>query len=212
MDRHTGSISYTLAARLVVLAAAIALPVSSTCAKPQFELTRLQQNNLSNGKVLVDVHVARSGSGGAIKAVIDIPVRPEFLWNILLDCDRAPQFLKRLESCRVLKTDRRGRWDLREHRVRINWLIPQLRCVIRSEYVTHRTIRFERTGGDLRALTGAWTFHPIATGTRLFYEVDVETGLALPRQWVRSLLLSDVASTLRALRLEALRRQRTSHR
>ena len=194
------------------LLVSVAILVSGASAKPQFDLTRKQRSNLSSGMVLVDVTVARSGSGGIIKAAIDIPVRPEFLWNILVDCDRAPQFLARLESCRVLKTGRRGNWDLREHRVRLNWLIPQLRCVIRSESVTHRSIRFERASGDLRALSGTWVFHPIANGTRLFYEADVETGLTLPRQWVRSLLLSDVASTLRALRNEALRRQRTSRR
>ena len=109
-----------------------------------------------------------------------------------------------------IKTGRNGRWDLREHRVRLNWPFPRLRCVIRSEYVAYRSIRFERSSGDLRTLDGIWVFHPIRAGTRLFYTVDVDTGYALPRQWVRSFLQSDVKSTLRALRTEALRRQRLS--
>ena len=192
---------------VVVLIVATVAVVSSAAAKPQFDLTKRQRLGLSSGGVLVEVAVTNSGSGGVIRAVVDVPVKPEFLWGILTDCRRAPQFLKRLESCRILKQGGNGLWDLREHRVRLNWLFPQLRCVIRSEYVAYQTIRFERASGDLRALSGVWRFQRISEGTRLFYEVDVETGFPLPRQWVRSMLVSDVENTLQAVRKEALRRR-----
>lgn len=173
----------------------------------QESLTQNQRAKLATGAVLIDVSLEKSGSEARVRAVLDIPVSTKVIWNVLLDCERAPQFLTGLESCRILKMSRDGLWDLREHRVRWSWFFPEMQCIVRSDYVVNRVIRFRRTGGDLRSLKGNWTFQEIHAGdaTRLFYESHIDPGWVLPGGLTRSVLLQDVPIMLRALRREAIR-------
>ena len=166
-----------------------------------------QLGRLNTGKVLVNISFDQTGSGARIKAVLDVPASVRSLWRVILDCERAPEFLTGLEGCRVLKKDRKGRWDLREHRVRWLWFLPELRCIVRSEYKIHRSIKFQSAGGDMSDLDGRWVFQPIRNGraTRLYYDARVDPGIQLPRAIAHSLLQSGMETTLIALRREAIR-------
>ena len=181
--------------------------LSATEAEARSLLSREQLGRLNTGKVLIDISFDQTGSGAKIQAVVDVPASVHSLWRVILDCDRAPEFLSGLEDCRVLERDRQGRWDLREHRVRWLWFLPELRCIVRSEYKVHRSIRFQRAGGDMPDLDGRWVFQPIQNGraTRLYYEARVDPGIQLPRAIAHSLLQNGMVTTLMALRREAVR-------
>ena len=183
------------------------LILSAPSADARSLLSREQMGKLSSGSVLVDISFDQAGNGAKIQAVLDVPAAVPSLWRVILDCDRAPEFLTGLEDCRVLEKDGKGRWDLREHRVRWAWFLPELRCIVRSEYIVHRSIRFQRAGGDMPDLDGRWVFQPIHNGraTRLYYEARVDPGIQLPRAIAQPLLQSGIVSTLMALRREAVR-------
>ncbi len=173
-------------------------------------LTPHQRLLLSQGVILLDVRTEAAGRVSVVKGVIDVPVGAKTLWRVLVDCERAPKFLVGLKSCRIVSKDRSGRWDEREHRLKWHWLLPELRCIVRSHYTQHQMIRFARSRGDLKALHGRWVFKSIDRGgsTRLYYEARIDTGLQLPAKWVRNMLMTMIPQTLKAVRQEAVRVRR----
>ena len=194
----------------IFLGAAIMLSMAAGAhADVRKGLTANQLAKLSAGKVLVYATVGPKSSAGIVRAVIDIPVSAKVLWRVMLDCRRARKYLAGLQGCRVIDRAKNGTWDIRELRVRWVWYLPEIRSLIRSEYVDYRAIRFERAGGDLNDFKGSWSLHPIANGssTRLFYQAKIDTGFVFSGTLVRSAMLSDVPMTLKALRREAVRLQ-----
>lgn len=170
-----------------------------------FKLTKEQIAVLTTGRTVVDVMADPGGSAGVVRAAIDISAPPSQVWATMIDCDRAPRFVRGLKSCRILARDETGQWDVREHIVQWLSLLPSTRSEFRSEYVRDQRIRFRRTGGDLKALDGAWQLEPLrqGQGTRLTYVARVDPGLPLPGAMVRAAIEADLPRTLEALRHEA---------
>lgn len=194
---------------LVCLSMAFQAPiVHAETWKPE-TLSTADAKRLETGEVLVSVEPARSGSGGAIAAVIDIAIPPSCLMTTMRDCASAPKFIAGLESCRVLSQSPDGTTDVREHLVKWLWFLKATRSVFRSNYEGSTFIRFQRVDGDLRTLEGTWHLQAIAAGrkTRLFYEAHVDPGLQLPDAIVRAALELEVPKTLKALRSEGERRR-----
>ena len=185
----------------------LALLMDGACAGTNDQLTAAQRAKLSAGRVLVYVSSDGSHGGGSVRAMIDVPVASEDLWRFMQNCRSARRYVSGLVRCRVLERAKNGRWDVREFRLRSWWFLPEIQSVVRSEYVGFRLIRFERAGGNLAGLSGSWTFRPIDRGTRtrLIYQATVATGFVLPGVIVRSMLITDVSVTLKALRKEATR-------
>lgn len=179
--------------------------VNPSAAEP-FKLSPEQIATLATGSAVVDVTADPEGGAGVVRAAIDIPAEPGQVWATMIDCERAPRFVKGLKSCRVLERDNAGLWDVREHIVQWLSLLPSTRSEFRSEYVQERSIRFRRTGGDLKALDGEWQLMPLkqGRGTRLTYVARVDPGLPLPDAMVRAAIEADLPRTLEALRHEAV--------
>jgi ribosome-associated toxin RatA of RatAB toxin-antitoxin module len=147
-----------------------------------------------------------AGASARVTASIDIGVPSERIWRVMLDCQRATRFVAGLKSCRVVNRGADGAWDVREHVIQWLWPLPAIRSEFRSDYVTHRSIRFRRTSGDLKVLEGNWTLEPLArAGTRLKYEARIDPGFAVPNALVRQAVQSDLPRTLKAIRDEATR-------
>lgn len=167
------------------------------------ELSRLKA-----GEALVRVTVAASPADGDVRGVIDIPAPAALVWSVLYDCAGAPSFMESLKRCAVLEQGPEGAWDVREHVVQWTSFLPEMRSVFRSEYRLNRSIRFQRTQGDLAHLEGAWQLQPLSggTATRLTYEVRVGFSVLVPGMLVRSALEKDVPEFLGVLRREVMRR------
>lgn len=182
--------------------------VASAATAAGFATPQEDDRRLAHGEVLVDAMPDPDGAAGVIRAAVEIPVPPNVLWSTMTDCAHASQFIRGLESCRILERDPGGAWDIREHVVQAHWLLPRTRTVFRSEYVRDRQIRFALSGGDLKTLEGEWRLDPIDQGrmTRLTYRVRIDPGLAVPDAVVRAIVESDVPRTLTALRGEAMAR------
>lgn len=169
---------------------------------------------LGAGEALVTV-ASVDGADGAVNAVIDVPVPPSRAWQVLLECERAPQFMPNLKACSVIQTgptDSSGgpKWDEREHRVAWIALLPDLRSRFHSDYVFEKEIRFRKTTGDLDVLDGMWSLDPIDGGraTRLRYNARIGFSAMVPGFMVRSSLESDFPQFLQALKAEMIRTDR----
>ncbi len=182
------------------------LPASAFNTK---HLSKNDDRRLKAGEVLVDVKPAGS-SAAIVSAAIDIPANREIVWSIMTDCERSPQFIPDLKSCRVLKRRIDGKGDIREHIVSWGMLLPNVRSVFRSEYQQPESIRFEKVGGDFSELSGEWRLDRVGkTGaTRIIYEAKVSIPLLVPTSLVRSAIETDIPKTLKALRDEVNRNGR----
>lgn len=157
--------------------------------------------------ILFKVSAGNGDADGHITAKLEIAAPPQRVWNIMLDCDKAPKFLSALKSCKVLETSADGLSDIREHRSQWLAVLPETVSVFRSRYAPAREIKFERISGDFKVLNGHWRLEPLNGGraTRLSYEVNVGVDMPVPGFLVRSALEQDVPQFLSAFREEVER-------
>ena len=163
-----------------------------------------EEARLRAGEVLVEAKVDEAEEAARVSAVVDIAATPQAVWDVMVDCARAPKFVPDLVSCRILERDPNGAWDIREHIIDWAWFLPNIRNVFRSDYEPPRVLRFKRVDGDMARSEGEWRLEPTngGAGTRLFY-----SALLLPKSWIPpSMALSsvrgDVPKILKALRRE----------
>jgi ribosome-associated toxin RatA of RatAB toxin-antitoxin module len=154
------------------------------------------------------VSVERDDEAAALNVIasIEIPARPQAVYAVMVDCSRALRIVTGLESCRVIERSADGKWDVREHIISVNVLLPRVRNVFRSEYDPNRSIRFRRVDGDLRMSEGEWRLAPVAGGTTTIvsYRSRIAWHMPIPGPFLRAAIRYDVPNTLNALRRESL--------
>jgi hypothetical protein len=188
-------------ARVIVSIAAL---LTTSLTHGFVEIDAEAARRLQGGEIIVAVTAVPEG-GGRVIAVLDIPTSRRRLWDVMLDCQRSLRIVESLKSCKVTAADPSGRWDVREHVVAWGWLALTVRSTFRSEYVANDSIRFNRIGGDLKALRGHWRLEPLDGDrrTRLHYEAIIDPGVPVPGFIVLSAIEADARKTLSALRKEA---------
>jgi uncharacterized protein YndB with AHSA1/START domain len=139
-----------------------------------------------------------------IRAEMEVQAPPATVWAVLVDCDTAPQHVPGMQSCKILNRDPGGRWDVREHRVRLPWFPLILRNVVRSDYEPERRLSYRRADPDARRLDGEWRLTAVLGGaaTRIDYVGHATGVLPIPT----ALLRTYVIEGLEAVRTESVRR------
>ncbi len=133
-----------------------------------------------------------------VRASIDIAAPPAAVWKVLTDCAHAPQIVPNLESCRVLKHDPAGHWEVRENVINPP-LLPRIRTVSHNDFETARRLSFHRIEGDMRVSEGEWRLDPVAGGTHLSYDARFAPDFFAPKFLVRQAVNRDFPKLLRAL-------------
>src|ERR1700758_1827526 len=87
----------------------------------QFEETELAR--LAKGEVIVKVvdqsdHSYRRGVQASI--LINSPAKQ--IWNVIIDCEHAPEFIPNLKSCKFLQRSKDA--AIIEQQVKISWALP----------------------------------------------------------------------------------------
>jgi carbon monoxide dehydrogenase subunit G len=147
---------------------------------------------------------AQESAAGVLEAVVDVPAPPQAVWKILTDCDLNVKVFNGLKACRVISRENDGATDVREHSISWSRLLPTVRSVFKSSYDTGTLIRFEKTEGDLKRLTGQWRLEPTPGGTRLHYKADIAVGIPVPAMLVKAALEGDMPKTMKAIRKAAM--------
>lgn len=190
-------------------AAALTIWISSGSVSAPATATELAADDiarLASGEAVVRVVPAPSPADGHVVAAIDIDAPAARVWQILFECDRAPEILPNLTYCGVLEIGPGHAWDVREHRLKWLSVMPELRSRFRSVYEVGKRIRFTRVDGDMRALEGEWQLTPTSNGaaTRLTYKATVGFGALIPGFMIRSALERDIPGFLTAIRTAAV--------
>jgi hypothetical protein len=153
------------------------------------------------GQPSVHVDTDEKVNAAHVRASIDIAAPPPVVWSVITDCARQPQIVPNLESCRIVKHDPGGRWDIREHI--INWatLMPKLRTVVRTSYDAGHRMLFKRVDGDMRISEGEWRVEPTANAhaSRLYYTALVAPNFPVPQFMVEHTVNNELPNLLRAI-------------
>ena len=146
----------------------------------------------------------RRDHGVAAEMVITAPVA--VVWDVLTDCATAPKHVPGMVSCKILKADPDGQWDVREHRVRLPWFPLALRNVVRSDYEAQQSLSYHRLGQEAGGLRGQWRLTPDGSGrsTQISYSGYMSGLLPVPNSMAKAYVLQG----LEALQAESLRRVR----
>jgi len=132
---------------------------------------------------------------------------PEWLWAVLTDYENLSRFIPNLASSRQLW--RRGR------KVGLEQVGTQQVCGLRfsakveielEEDPVSCQLSFQMTKGDFRRFEGRWCIHRHQEHTALVYELVVQGKPGMPITLIEQRLKDDLASNLRGVQQEALRR------
>ena len=82
----------------------------------------------------------------------------------MTDCRLASKLVVNVTSCKVLQSDAKARWDVREQVTRGGLFFPPIHNVFRSDYQPYSQIRFHRLSGDLKIEEGEWRLEPLDGG------------------------------------------------
>ncbi|MGE4166133.1 MAG: SRPBCC family protein [Xanthobacteraceae bacterium] len=161
---------------------------------------------LASGDPVVDIRIDSTINAARIHSLIDIPVPPEVVWKLMLDCEHSKRVVPGMESCRVLQRDPAGRWDIREHVINWAWFMPRARNVFRSDYSPPLRLTFRRIEGDLRQSSGEWRLEPLDNGrtTRVHYNSTISADVPAPNFIVVEALRRDLTTVMKNLRSECI--------
>lgn len=165
---------------------------------------------LQKGGVMIGIKRDTREAAGQVEAVIDIQAPAMLVWDTLMDCAHAAEFVPNLISCKVISRDPGGAWEVREHIVDAGWFLPNIRSQFRADVTPGQEIRFQQIEGDFEVMQGRWLMTSQSGGgvTRLSYQARLKPGMWVPDFLIQSLIETEAPETLKAVRAEVLRRMR----
>ena len=147
------------------------------------------------------------GSTRRLAAQLALPLGPEAVWEVLTDYERLPDFIPNLERSSLV--ERRGDVVVLEQVGSQRFVGLRFTASVRLQLQERReqgVLDFEMLAGDFRRFQGTWTVQNDNNGVRLRYELTVQACVGMPIGLIEQRLQEDLASNLRAVALEALRR------
>lgn len=144
-------------------------------------------------------HESRGDAAGAsahMELLVSAP--PAAVWAVIISCDLAYAYVDGLQDCEVLEDT--GPRALVRQVVDQGWLSPTYAYVFESLRQPYARIDVHLVEGDLRALDAVWIFEETAEGTRVDYELSIQSSLPAPRFLVRRNLRRGVPDMLACIR------------
>ena len=164
------------------------------------DLDWIVQEELQAGRILVDFGDDQRYSGH-IRAAVLIEATVERVWAILVDCEKAPEYVPNVLSCELIETLEQQNAQIFRQRVKPRWYLPGFEHEFRADYQPYTRIDVNRVSGPLGKLEGTWRLLPRAGGGLvLVYSLDFEPGLPVPRLIVGRILGHDLPVILAAVR------------
>lgn len=144
------------------------------------------------GAVIVRAAPDARETRGWIHAAVWIDADPAAVWSVMTDCSAAPVFVPGLKRCEVLERAADGSWEVIEHEVKYNAILPRMHYVFRAAYRPPERIDFKHLRGDFKRNEGGWELARLAgsEGTLVKYSVFVDPPFYVPR-WLMHMSLKD---------------------
>ena len=153
------------------------------------------------------------GATRRLAAQLVLPLRAEAVWDVLTDYEQLQSFIPNLVRSRLLSRD--GSKVLLEQTGGQRFAGLCFTASVRLELQERPQdgiLGFRMVAGDFRRFEGAWTLSGDGDGhgLRLRYELLVQACMGMPISLIEQRLRDDLASNLRAVALETLRRSQAS--
>lgn len=164
------------------------------------DLSWIDHERLKTGEILAEFGDDRRFRGH-IRAAVLIDAPAERIWEILEDCESAPEYVPNVLSCELRETSKEQNSQVFRQRVKVAWFLPSFEHEFRLVYKPYTRIDVNRVSGPLSVLDGAWWLVPgPGRGTILTYYLDFDPGLPIPNFVVGRMLMRDVPVVLTAVR------------
>lgn len=139
----------------------------------------------------------------AARHEIEIDVPPEAVMGVVTDFAAYPQFLPEMESCEILRSTA-DEWDVR-FTVKI---VKRLRYTLRLRKVNEHQVRWSLVDGVFKSNEGGWDLTPSSDGSRTHavYFIDLQVGMFVPSNIMKSLVERSLPDTVSRFKTEAERR------
>jgi ribosome-associated toxin RatA of RatAB toxin-antitoxin module len=139
----------------------------------------------------------------AARHEIEIDVPPDAIMGVITDFSAYPQFLPEMESCEVLRSSP-DEWDVR-FTVKV---VKRLRYTLRLRKVNEHQVRWSLVDGVFKSNEGGWDLTPLSDGSRthVVYFIDLQVGMFVPSNIMKSLVERSLPETVSRFKGEAERR------
>jgi hypothetical protein len=189
-----------------VFALVLAWAARAAAVEPEPDTAWLDRGALANGRVQVAARTEHLTVHINVAIRVDAP--PQAIWDVLIACRLAPEYVPNVQSCRSIEKLDGGRAELFVQTVKPAFFLPTFEHVFRLDYEPYTRIGVHRVSGPLESMDGAWWLLPQADGTVLvLYELAIDPGIPVPRFFVRATMKRDIPKILTAVRNRAEGRQ-----
>ncbi len=162
--------------------------------------TDLGKESEQHGDIEVGVVLDAAEQSGKARTTVRIHAHRDLVWKLITSCTEALTLVPGLVACDVVETAPDASWQRIRQVLNYSWYVPKLAYEIRADYDQPKTVRMERTAGDLKRLNVSWTLSTDGDDTIAQYVVDLEPGFWVPHWIVRVALKRDLPQMLRSLR------------
>lgn len=168
-----------------------ALVLAFACAgapAADFELTPAEHLRMQRGEIIIRADLDANQRRGTVRAAMRVDASPAVVFDAMINCADALEYVPHLRRCRVLPHAGDGSIALVEHEIDFGWYAPRMRYLFRAELVPDRSITFRQVSGDFKENEGRWELEPDAGGeaTLLRYRVRIDPPGYVPTWLARS--------------------------
>ena len=168
------------------------------------DLTWIDRAALEAGAVLVHAGRDTRPLTVHVKVATLVDASPEAIWDVLISCQIAPEYVPNVSSCKSLETLDQGRAELFIQTVKPAFFWPSFEHVFRLDYEPYRRIDVHRVSGPIEHMEGSWWLLPQAGGAILLvHELAIDPGFPVPRFFVRATLKRDLPRVMEGVRERA---------
>jgi hypothetical protein len=151
-----------------------------------------------------ELRLEKAGRISIVDAAIAVRAPLQQIWDVLVACDVAPEYVPNVEACQSIDTLDDGRSELFIQTVKPAFFIPSFEHVFRMDYTPLGKIDIRRVSGPIKLLDATWWLDERDDGTvLLLYHLELDPGIPIPRLFVRATLRRDLPVVLEAVKQRA---------
>ena len=191
-----------LARQWTALAAILGACLGRSATAAEFSLTPDESRRVAARQIVVRASLDSGQRRGTVRAAVRIEAPPDVVFQMMIRCDDALQYVPHLEACEVRERAADDTWLVVEHQIDFGWYAPAVNWTFRAELDADRSIRFRQVSGDFKANEGSWELEPTPDGatTLLLYRAYIDPPGFVPSWLARSTFRRELPQMLKELR------------
>ena len=120
--------------------------------------------------------------------------KPEQFYSILVDCEKYPDFLTEMESCKIVKAE----GDRKEVEYKVSVVKT---FTYRNEHIENapNELKFRFIDGDLfKSMNGSWKLENDGGKTKAHYQVEASFGMFVPGAMAKKMISANLPGMMKA--------------